>query len=222
MSTATSVPHAGGAAADWPSWRGWMHAWAFLLAVPATVLLIVAARGAAATAAAAIYGGTVVMLFGTSAAYHRLARAPRARLVMQRLDHSMIYLLIAGTHVPVCLIALPPSWGIPLIAVVGAGALTGIVLKVAAFDRARWVSGALYPLLGWSLVAAAPVLATRLSPGQLALIVGGGVAYTVGFPVLVTKRPDPWPKRFGYHEVWHTCTVVAAVLHFAAVATVVA
>jgi hemolysin III len=217
----TTVPPVA-AQAEWPTWRGWMHAAAFVVAVPAGVMLIVLANGPAATASAAIYAATVVLLFGTSAAYHRLARAPRTRAVMQRLDHSMIYLLIAGTYVPMCLVALPLSWGIPVLAVVGVGAVTGIVLKVSAFHRARWVSGALYPVLGWALLAAVPVLSSRLSAGQLALVAGGGIAYTVGFPVLLVKRPDPWPRRFGYHEVWHTCTVVAAVLHFAAVATVVA
>jgi hemolysin III len=199
-----------------------MHTWAFVAAIPAGALLIIGARGGAATATASIYAATVVLLFGTSAAHHRLAGSARTRAVLQRLDHSMIYVLIAGTYVPVCLVALPPAWGIPVLSVVGAGALVGIVLKLAAFDRARWVSSALYPILGWALLAAAPVLSMRLSAGQMALVAGGGVAYTVGFPVLLMKRPDPWPRRFGYHEIWHAFTVVAAVMHFAAVATVVA
>jgi hemolysin III len=208
--------------AERPTWRGRMHAWAFLVSIPAGTLLVIGARGSAATASASVYAATVVMLFGTSAAYHRLAVSPRSRAVMQRLDHSMIYVLIAGTYVPVCLVAVPPAWGIPVLSVVGAGALVGVVLKLVAFHSVRWAGALLYPVLGWAALAIAPVLAMHLSAGQLALVAGGGVAYTVGFPVLLMRRPNPWPRRFGYHEIWHTFTVVAAVMHFAAVATLVA
>lgn len=206
---------------DRPLWRGRAHTWTFFAAVPAGLVLVLAAQGATARVAAGIYAATLLAVFGTSAAYHRLARTPRACAIMQRLDHSMIYLLIAGTYVPVCLLALPPAWGIPLLSVVGAGAALGMVLKLVAFHRARWLGFALYPVLGWSAVAAAPILASHLTATQLLLIVAGGVTYTVGFPVLLTRWPDPWPRTFGYHEVWHGCTVVAAALHFSAVATLV-
>jgi hemolysin III len=205
-----------------PSWRGVLHMWAFFAAIPAGVLLIVFAGGAAGRTAAAIYTGTLLLVFGTSASYHRLAQSIRARRIMQRLDHSMIYLLIAGTYVPVCLVALPLAWGIPLLATVAAIGVTGIVIKLAAIQRLQALGYALYPIMGWAAVAATPALATSLTATQLALILGGGVAYTAGFPVLLLKRPDPWPRSFGYHEIWHGCTVVAAGLHFGAVATVVA
>jgi hemolysin III len=208
-------------ALDLPLWRGRAHAFTFLAAIPAGAVLIAISQGTTAKVVAAIYASTLLAVFGTSAAYHRLARTPRARAIMQRLDHSMIYLLITGTYVPVCLLALPPQWGIPMLTVVGAGALLGIVLKLVAFHRARWLGFALYPILGWAAIAAAPVLVHHLHPGQLALIVAGGVMYTVGFPVLITKWPDPWPRTFGYHEVWHAFTIVAAVLHFSAVASLV-
>ncbi|MGH9133727.1 MAG: PAQR family membrane homeostasis protein TrhA, partial [Ilumatobacteraceae bacterium] len=191
-----------------PTLRGWLHATAFLTAIPAGVLLILAADRPAARAAAAVYVATLLLLFGTSAGYHLLARSPRARGVMQRLDHSMIYLLIAGTYVPLCIVALPPAWGIPLLSVVGAGATLGVVLKLVAF-RVTWIGYVLYPALGWASLAVAPALADHLTGEQLALIVAGGVAYTAGFPVLLCRRPDPWPRAFGYHEVWHSCTVVA-------------
>jgi len=134
----------------------------------------------------------------------------------------MIYLLIAGTYVPICLVALPPEWGIPTLAVIGTLALIGVVLKLTAFDRGAWLAYALYPIMGWVAVIAAPVLFRSLTTIQLVLIVGGGIAYTVGLPVLLKRRPDPWPKTFGYHEVWHTITVVAATMHFAAVTNVLA
>ena len=199
-----------------------LHSWAFFAAIPAGVVLIVLAGSAAERAAAAIYTGTLLLVFGTSASYHRLAQSLRSRRIMQRLDHSMIYLLIAGTYAPLCLIALPPAWGIPLLATVTAIGLAGIVIKLTPIRRLQGLGYALYPIMGWAAIVAAPALATSLTATQLALIIGGGIAYTIGFPVLLLKRPDPWPRSFGYHEVWHSCTVVAAALHFGAVASVVA
>jgi hemolysin III len=199
-----------------------MHAWAFFAAIPAGIVLIVIADGTLAAVAAAIYMTTVLLLFGTSASYHRLAQTPRAREVMQRLDHSMIYLLIAGTYVPVCLVALPRSWGIPMLVMVGVLAVTGMILKLALFHRARYVSYSLYLVMGWVALIASPALVRNLSGLQLGLMIAGGLAYTVGFPVLVRRRPDPWPSIFGYHEVWHLLVVVAAGLHFAAISDLVA
>jgi hemolysin III len=192
------------------------------LCIPGGVVLILFADRAAARVATAIYVGTLLLAFGTSAAYHRLAQSYRSRKIMQRLDHSMIYLLIAGTYAPICLVALPRAWGIPLISVVGAMAVLGITLKLAAFGKLSWLGYALYPIMGWCALVAAPAIGAHLSPVQLALIFAGGVAYTVGFPVLLMRRPDPWPSVFGYHEVWHSFTVLAAGLHFGAVALLVA
>jgi hemolysin III len=205
-----------------PAWRGRMHTWAFVVAIPAGVLLIASADRPAGRITAAIYALTLVLLFGTSAAYHRLTRTEPARSVMQRLDHSMIYLLIAGTYAPICLVVLPPAWGIPVLAAVTAMAVLGVTLKLVAFERLSRVSYGLYPVMGWVSLAALPALAQHLSATELWLLFGGGCAYLIGLPVLLVRRPDPWPSRFGYHEVWHLLTVVAAGLHFAAVSTVVA
>jgi hemolysin III len=205
-----------------PLWRGKLHSWAFFATIPAGIVLVVVADGTAATVGAAIYAVTLLLLFGTSASYHRLAHSVRAREIMQRLDHSMIYLLIAGTYVPLCLVALPPAWGVPMLALVGGLALLGVVLKLGWFHGARKVSYSLYIVMGWVALVAAPVLVDSLTTVQLGLIVAGGVAYTIGFPVLMRRRPDPWPATFGYHEVWHLLTIIAAVLHFAAVGNVVA
>lgn len=201
-----------------PTWRGWMHVAAFMIGIPAAVLLIVGANGVKATVAATIYAGSMLAGFGTSAAYHRLAKRERVQEIMQRLDHSMIFVLIAGSYTPVCLLGLPRSWGIPLLCVAWAGAALGIVLKQFAFDRMKFLTYALYPILGWLLVVAAPVLVHRLSTAELILLISGGVLYTVGIPVLVRERPDPWPRTFGYHEVWHSFTVAAGICHFATVA----
>jgi hemolysin III len=205
-----------------PAWRGVLHQWTFVAAIPGGVLLVLLAGGAAQRTAASIYAATLLLSFGTSAAYHRLAGSYRTRRVMQRLDHSMIYVLIAGTYVPVCLVALPLRWGIPLLATVGAFGVLGMTIKLTGARRLQWLGYALYPIMGWAAIAAAPALASHLSELQLGLIVAGGLAYTVGFPILLIRRPDPWPRTFGYHEVWHGFTVLAAGLHFGAVALVVA
>ena len=218
-----TVDHVNGEmlATERPAWRGVLHSVAFFAAIPAGTLLIVFADGAAARTAAAIYTGALLLLFGTSASYHRLAQTYRSRRIMQRLDHSMIYILIAGTYAPICLVALPLRWGIPLLASVTGVGLLGMVIKLAAIKRLEWMAYALYPVMGWAAVAATPALRTSLSMVEIGLIVGGGVAYTIGMPVLLLRRPDPWPRTFGYHEVWHGFTVLAAILHFGAVALLV-
>jgi hemolysin III len=204
-----------------PSWRGRLHTWAFVAAIPLGVTLLMAANGPSARVAAAIYASSLVALFGTSAAYHRLARGARTRRIMQRLDHSMIFLLIAGTYTPMCLLVLPPAWGIPVLSVVGLVALTGIVLKLVAFDRIRLLGSVLYMALSWAVIAALPVLVHRLSVGEMLLLFGGGLVYTGGAVVFSTRRPNPFPAVFGYHEVWHACTVVAGLCHFATISLVV-
>jgi hemolysin III len=203
-------------------WRGLLHLWTFLLAIPAGVVLILLADRPAARVAASIYAATLLLVFGTSAAYHRLAQTYRMRKIMQRVDHAMIYLLITGTYVPICLVALPKAWGISILSIVGGLALVGIVLKLGAFRKLEWISFALYPVMGWMAVIAAPQLVGHMTALQLGLVVAGGIAYTAGFPILLLRRPDPWPTVFGYHEIWHGCTVLAAALHFGAVALVVA
>ena len=205
-----------------PRFRGYLHTWTVAVAIPACVLLIVGARPAAARVGASVYAASVLALFGTSAIYHRLAHTVRSRRILRRLDHSMIFVLIAGTYTPICLLALPRAWGIPILSVVWSGALLGVILKTAAFDRFLVLRHALYPILGWTAVVAMPVLYQRLSTAQFVFLIAGGMMYTVGIPVLVRKRPDPWPMTFGYHEVWHVFTVVAGVCHFVLIGLLVA
>jgi len=205
-----------------PSWRGWIHAVAFVLSIPLGVALLLLAGPAEARAAAAVYVVTLVVGFGTSAAYHRLARGPRALRWMRRADHSSIYLLIAGTYTPICLLALPAPWGLPVLAVVWVGAIVGVILKLTAFDRTRVAGWALYMVLGWAALIAMPALVRHLTPLEITLIVAGGLIYTGGSIVLATGRPDPFPTVFGYHEVWHACTVLAGLCNFASIGLVVA
>ena len=155
--------HAVAAYALRPSWRGWIHAVAAMLALPGAVLLVVLADHPMAKFAATIYGLGIVLGFGTSACYHRLAWSDRSHTILRRMDHSMIFVLIAGTYTPVCLVALPKAWGIPMLAVVWTGAITGIVLKQVAFDRFKVVQHALYPMLGWAAVVSLPALVHSLS-----------------------------------------------------------
>ena len=204
-----------------PTWRGRTHLWAFGAALPATVVLVAGAHPGRPRLAALIYAVTLVAMFGFSAAHHRLGLTHRAGAVLRRLDHCAIYALIAGTYAPVCLVALPPRWGIPLLAIVAGAAGVGMGIKLVAFGRLHATGYVMYPALGWVSVVAMPVLVRHLSAAQLALIVAGGLAYTAGMVVFWRRWPDPRPRRFGYHEVWHLFTIVAAALHFAAVASVV-
>jgi hemolysin III len=134
----------------------------------------------------------------------------------------MIYLLIAGTYTPFCLVALPAGVGAPLLAFVVAMAMVGVGLKVFAFERTGLWSYSLYPAMGWTMFLVGPDLIQSLSGTQLTLIIGGGLAYSIGIPVLVAKRPDPLPTVFGYHEIWHALTIAAAGAHFVAIRGVVA
>jgi hemolysin III len=209
------------AAEDRPTWRGWLHTGAFLVAIPAGVLLILAARSASATVGASIYVASLLLGFGTSAGYHRLAKRERTQQIMQRMDHSMIFVLIAGSYTPVCLLGMPAAWGIPLLCAVWLGAATGIVLKQFAFEKLKLLEYALYPILGWALVVATPALLRGMTALELSLLLAGGLLYTIGIPVLVRERPDPWPRTFGYHEIWHTFTVAAGACHFATIGLLV-
>ena len=157
-------------------------------------------------------------LYGSSAAYHRLARTERSQRIMQRLDHSMIFVLIAGTYTPVCLLALPSTWAVPMLVVVWGFTVIGVMTKVTGTDRIMRISNSLYIVIGWLGVIALPVLLRTISPAALILLMLGGVLYTVGAVIFFLKRPDPNPAVFGYHEVWHSFTVLAGVSHFGMVA----
>jgi hemolysin III len=202
-----------------PFWRGRVHFLAALIALPAGVLLLLSAHSAAARVAVSIYAASLVGVYAVSASYHRLARTPTTVKWFRRADHSMIFLLIAGTYTPICLLALPRSWGIPLLVVVWVAALGGVTLKMARLGNGPGSAGSwLYIVIGWAAVVAVPVLVTSLDGVQLVLMATGGVLYTLGAIVLARRWPDPLPHIFGYHEIWHTITVAAGSCHFALVA----
>jgi hemolysin III len=199
---------------DLPRLRGRLHQLAFLAAIPGGLTLIFLAHPARARVAACIYGVALMGLYGISSSYHRFARSPRARYWMQRLDHAMIYIFIAASYTPFGLLLVKGPWGIAILATVWAGAFVGVALKMLRLERTTTVGFVMYLALGWAMVAALPQMVRGLSGLDLGLLFTGGVLYTVGAVVLAVRRPDPVPKVFGYHEVWHTMVVAAAGCHY--------
>jgi len=198
-----------------PRLRGRLHQVAFFLSIPAGVTLIALARGAAAHVGAAVFAASLTGLYGVSAAYHCGNWSARAERVMRHVDHSMIFVLIGGTYTPVTLLALRSAWGVTLLALVWTGALVGVLITALRLERWHRVGFAMYLVLGWLAIVAAPQLVHALSPAQLALLLTGGVLYTVGAVVLARNRPDPVPHVFGYHELWHAFVISASACHYA-------
>lgn len=198
-----------------PLWRGRLHQLAFFASIPAGIGLVARAGSGEARVGAAIFAATLSGLFGVSASYHRGQWSERAHRLMRRLDHSMIFVFIAGSYTPVSLLALRPAWGIALLLLAWSGATVGVLITVLRLERWHRVGFTLYLVLGWLGAITTPQLANALSRVELALLVTGGVLYTVGAMVLVRKRPDPRPVVFGYHEIWHTFVVGASACHFA-------
>jgi hemolysin III len=197
--------------------RGRLHEIAFFVSLPAGIALIALADTGKARLAAVIFATGLAGVFGASAAYHRVAWSDPARKRMKRLDHSMIFVLIAGTYTPLCLLALNGVWSVVMLATVWAGAITGIVLKQVNIDGLKRVSGFLYISLGWVSIVSLPQLFHTMSGVAFALVVAGGLLYTLGAIVFAVKRPDPNPAVFGYHEVWHAFTAGASLCHYSAV-----
>ena len=200
-----------------PTWRGRLHQAAFFAAVPAGVVLVLIAHGGAARVGAAIYGCTLAGLYATSATYHRVRHSPRFTRWMKRLDHAMIFLLIAGTYTPLALLALRPPWSVVVLSVVWGGGLVGATLQLLRIDGLRLLTSALYGTLGWLAIFVVPRLARVMSPAALILLFAGGLLYTGGAIVLARNRPNPIPTVFGYHEIWHACVIGASACHYSTI-----
>jgi hemolysin III len=203
-----------------PRLRGWLHAYAAAVSIVSGAALIAVAaalRGGVAGLVTAVYCATVTLLFGTSALYHRLNWSPTAHRVMKRLDHSMIFVFIAGTYTPIAVLTLPERATITVLIVVWSGALLGVGLQTLWHSAPRWLSAPCYIALGWVAVFVFPDLLRNGGVAAFVLIAIGGVIYTVGAVVYATKRPNPWPGVFGFHEVFHLCTLVAALCHYVAI-----
>jgi len=203
-----------------PTWRGWIHAGTFPVTIAAGVVLIVLADGAPAKWASAVFTVTSMLLFGNSALYHRFDWNPRTKVLLKRIDHANIFLLIAGTYTPLAILALPPDKGWLLLGVVWGGALLGIGFRVFWIHAPRWLYVPLYLLLGWAAVMYLGDLLAA-SVAMMVLVIVGGLLYTVGAIVYALKRPNPWPGRFGFHEIFHTCTVLAFMCHWTATLIIV-
>jgi hemolysin III len=198
-----------------PTWRGWIHAGTFPVTVIAGIVLIAVAEGAPAKWASAVFTLTSMLLFGNSALYHRFDWEPKTKVMLKRFDHANIFLLIAGTYTPMAILALPPDKGWLLLGIVWGGALLGIGFRVFWIHAPRWLYVPLYLLLGWAAVMYLGDL-LEASVAMMVLVIVGGVLYTVGAIVYALKKPNPWPGIFGFHEIFHTCTVLAFICHWTA------
>jgi hemolysin III len=200
-----------------PKLRGWIHAGMFPLTIAAGIVLIALAHGAAAKASCTVFVVTSWMLFGTSALYHLGNWGPTWAGVLRRLDHSNIALIIAGTYTPLAVLLLTRPTSIVLLCVVWGGALGAILIRVFWLEAPRWSYVPIYIALGWTALWFLPSF-WRMDHAVVWLLLAGGIAYTAGAVVYGLKKPDPWPRWFGFHEIFHACTVAGFSCHFIAVA----
>jgi len=203
-----------------PLLRGVSHEIAAFAFAPFSFALVAGARGTTALAGAAVYAASVFALFAISAFYHRPMWTPAARDLLGRIDHSAIFVLIAGTYTPFCLL-LGTGAGTALLVGIWVGAALGVAMSIGWPGAPKWLVALVCVLLGWQLLPLAPRLGGVLGPGTFALVVAGGLLYTAGALVYALRRPDPFPRVFGFHEIFHLFVVGAAACHFLAVRTAV-
>lgn len=206
--------------AERPALRGVLHLGAALAAVAGAAWLLLIADSPTGYVGAAVFAASLILLYGTSATYHRIAWGPTARRVVKRVDHSMIFVLIAGTYTPFCL-HVSLAWGIPMLSVVWSLAGAGALLKVLWPDSPRWLGVTLYIGLGWVALAAASEVLDVFSAAPIVMLALGGALYTLGGIVYALRRPNPLPRVFGYHEVFHALVVAGSAVHFSIVAVFV-
>ncbi|MCT9004626.1 hemolysin III family protein [Streptomyces rhizosphaerihabitans] len=203
-----------------PQLRGWLHAGMVPASLIAGIVLICLARTPQAAVACAVYSVTAWMLFATSAVYHRGTWGPLGEALLRRLDHANIFLIIAGTCTPLAVLLLPPGQRSILLWIVWAGALAGIAFRVLWVGAPRWLYTPCYLALGWAPVRYLPDFLNTGGAAALSLIVVGGLLYSAGAVVYALKRPDPSPRLFGFHEVFHALTVAAFTAHYIAISLV--
>jgi hemolysin III len=200
-----------------PKLRGWIHAGMFPLTIICGIILIVVSKGTSAKTGSAIFVATAIALFGTSGLYHLGNWGPLWSGVLRRLDHSNIAVIIAGTYTPLCLLLLPQRTGSRLLIIIWSGALAAILIRVFWLHAPRWSYVPIYIALGWMALWFMPAF-WRAGHAFVVLLLAGGIAYTAGAIVYGLKKPNPWPSHFGFHEVFHACTVAGFSCHFVAVA----
>jgi hemolysin III len=201
-----------------PLLRGVSHVWAFWLALVAGAVLLVLAPAADARIAALVYAVGLCALFAGSGLYHRWRWDPRWRPLLRRIDHSTIFIFIAASYTPIALLVLDGSLRVIVLIGVWAGAVAGVAFSVAWISAPRALTAGTYLALGWFAVITIPQLVDRLPVTPLALLAAGGVLYTLGALVYAAQRPNPWPRTFGFHEVFHALVIAAAAAHFTAMA----
>jgi len=204
-----------------PHLRGWLHLVCFVLSVPAGLAVIAAGESTRSRVAGVVYAIGMTAMFGVSAAYHRRRWSPVARRRMRRTDHGTIFVMIAGSSTPLCLLALPGTMGRVVLTAVWTAAAVGFCLALSGIAEKAVVGLLCYFGMGWGMVLALPELSRQLSGGQIGLLLVGGVIYTAGGIVLGTHWPNPSPIWFGYHEVWHTMVALACACHYVTILTVV-
>lgn len=192
-----------------PRLRGWIHFVAAPLSLAASIVLLVLAPTPATKVASAVYLAASFILFAVSALYHLFYWSPRAKVLLRRLDHSNIFLLIAGTYTPITVALLTGSQRVILLSIVWSGAVLGILINLFWPAAPRWLSTLIYVILGWTALWYLPTFWRVGSPAIVWLLIAGGVLYTVGAVVYAGRRPDPWPSWFGFHEIFHSFTVLA-------------
>lgn len=197
-----------------PRLRGYFHQEAFYTALGACALLIARSSNQRARTASIIYSGGLLFLFGMSAIYHRPHWEPRARAILKRFDHSAIFILIAGTFTPICLLSLPERSGHQLLLIIWLAAFVGILQSVLWAKAPKWLTSFLYVVMGWFALPYLDELRESLGRKNLSLIVAGGIVYTIGAVFYAMKKPKLSPSVFGYHEAFHLLTIIAAILHF--------
>jgi hemolysin III len=201
-----------------PHLRGLFHLYACLAFAGLGVALVASAPGPRERLAAAVFGGCLVLTFGVSALYHRVTWSPTRRTLMRSADHAAIYLLIAGTYTPYGLLVLRDGWRFSVLGIVWTGAILAIAQRLVWRDAPKWLPAAAATALGWVGIVAFPQIAAGTGLVGTSLILVGGLFYTLGAVVYVLRRPDPLPSVFGYHELFHVFTIVAAACQYAAVA----
>lgn len=196
--------------------RGWLHTYAFFVCIAATSVLVTLAaadRGAWAITGCAIYGASILAMFGTSALYHRRVWSAHGYRIMRRLDHSMIFVFIAGTYTPLCVMLLHPVRAGVILSIVWGGAALGVGMAMFRPDAPRWLVSPIYVVLGWVAIAVLPDMVRAGGLAAVILLLVGGIFYTVGATLYATRKPNPWPATFGHHEFFHACTLLAAACH---------
>jgi hemolysin III len=204
-----------------PIWRGLQHQWAAVFALGAGTTLVALAPTAKIRLAAAIYATSLALLLAVSAVYHRFNWTPGVRTWLRRADHASIFLLIGGSYTPIAMLALGDAAGRSLLIAIWCGVAIGVLVSMFWPGAPKFVTAAIAVAVGWTIVPYVGDIGRALEPAEIWLIVIGGVAYTVGALVYAARRPNPWPRVFGYHEVFHALTLVGASLHLAAVLSIV-